>query len=341
MTALAQFIQPFITPKGCTETNIIDQCGKTYNIPQQELFKVFDHLLLLHTNGTICHYSERQMTASGGIMIDLDILSNKWFNIQFLEDIDEAILDFLYAIDHAISNIVIMPQTYGLKFYIIAKKESVFKNGKNKYGLHILVPNISISKKSRKMLLEQIKPAADIFGKEFDADGEILDMASTSVPVLFLGSCKRGVNCIYTIHQAYKLRASPATKSIISLNWALSKNIVYEMSLNRNLILDRLILGKPTSDLIQCEDPNFDETAEYERCDSVEEIRIELSTLAITYPEIISVQRILDLLTADYYTDRNKWRDVIYSLANTKSEYRLLAHYFSKKCPDKYSKTGS
>ena len=306
MTALAQFIQPFITPKGCTKTNIIDQCGKTYNIPQQELFKVFDHLLSLQATGTICHYSERQLTASGGIMIDLDILSDKWFNIQFLEDIDEAILDFLCAIDNAISNIVIMPQTYGLKFYIIAKKESIFKNGKNKYGLHILIPNISISKTSRKKILEQIKPAAEIFGREFDADGDILDMVSTSVPVLFLGSCK-SANSVYTLFQAYKLRASPATKSIISLNWTSSKNIVYEISLNRNPILDQLILGKPTSDLIQCEDPNFDESTECERDDSIEEMRIELTTLAITYPEIISVQGILDLLTSDYYTDSNKW----------------------------------
>jgi phage/plasmid-associated DNA primase len=56
-----------------------------------------------------------------------------------------------------------------------------------------------------------------------------------------------------------------------------------------------------------------------------------LSTLAVHDPEARLLHQLLDLLDERWTTDRNRWRDVVYALANTSASYRPLAEWFSAK----------
>lgn len=65
-----------------------------------------------------------------------------------------------------------------------------------------------------------------------------------------------------------------------------------------------------------------------------------LSTLTLHDAEARQIHALLDLLDDSFLGDRNRWRDVVFALANTSPQYKPLALWFSQKCRHK-SRAGS
>ena len=235
-----------------------------------------------------------------------------------------------------------------------------------KYGFHILIPNIMVKKEYKKYLFQKLKDDKLInnilleLGVVNNPISECLDQNSASVPVLFLGSCKRtgkpyniGAFLEITVDLPYDSFNTPVIKKLTEQDLE-AYNLVAELSLT-------LEADYNTADSEKCQSPliikrPYDVNTELEQTLALavnaaaipdmsndeqifEEVNdsTSLSTLTLHNPEARYIHALLDLLDPSYYTDRNKWRNVIYALANTSTQYKVIAVWFSMKSTEKYS----
>ena len=358
-----------ITGKGDSRTNIIDQNARvTYALPPGSVNKLLTHLEEIRRDGLTAHFSERQgtpETPDSGLMLD--------FDLQVLDE--GAALTEKQA--HRLSCRVLAlmhedlyyPEAGGditVHTFTIVKPKPVplppapSQPALFKYGFHLLVPSLRLSREYKKHLLTRIQEdriVSTVLGEiGATAPRESLDMNSASVPVMFLGSCKRGGEP-YELGPVFETAFEPATEAGGSPPFAPMVKRLAPVELEAyNLVAESSLCfeaaypkGRPP--LVQAHAPRY-------RPDLAEALAAhaaraahppggemlhkehELSTLAVYDPEARFLHEILDLLDDSYHTDRNRWRDVIYALANTSESYKPLAEWFSRKCPEKWGSGG-
>ena len=225
-----------------------------------------------------------------------------------------------------------------------------------KYGFHILLPGFKVKKAYKRILFQKLKndPSINSVLKELGATGDItecLDQNSASVPVLFLGSCKRGSipykigSMMEVIIDPTSLDCPPMIKKLTDQE-LVGYNLVAELAL-----IDESEYSPPRQPLIKkyifsCNQDIEDEINKMENAKvSVENnevliIEHSLSTLTLHNAEARHIHALLDLLEPVYYTERNRWRDVIFALANTNEQYKPLAIWFSRKSEAQWNNGG-
>jgi phage/plasmid-associated DNA primase len=374
-----------VTEKGNQKTNIIDQGDKkTYYFDLNAIKELFIHLENCRLEKSVMHFSERQYSSDveySGIMIDFDIktvercpvlLDKHYFKIsqvimrQLVTDLEITSDEFKFHICFTIKSATV-------EIAAVATKEA---NATTlyKYGFHILIPGIMVKKDYKKYLFQKLKSNKIINGillelgaidTEDNPITDCLDQNSASVPVLFLGSCKRSgipynigafleivADSPYDFPIINKILPSDLEKYnmvaelclTIEANYTYEGNIEFFNNENINNKKSPLIIKKkydinassPFTESITLQDQNKLQD---------EDLLIEgmndnsLSTLTLHNAEARYIHALLDLLDSSYYTDRNKWRNVIYALANTNVNYRPIAVWFSMKSIEKYSES--
>jgi phage/plasmid-associated DNA primase len=351
-----------ITKKGDINTNIIDQYNKiTYNFDEITINKLFKHLNAMRKDKINCHFSERQGTTAQpntGLMFDYDMYVTN-ANIQLderqLHRISSQIVKYLY------NDIEFHTKEVTIKVFNIVKEKPLFiEKNKYKYGIHVLIPEIQLPREYKKYLLRKLREDPSICNV-FKSLGtindpkELLDMNSASVPVLFLGSCKRGGQA-YILSHSFEITFDPhdydysPMVKLINIAELESKNynMVAELSLcwEAKYLDKRPFVTKKSYEYKDSIKPSVIDVAARTNNNILSETEImltehELSTLALHDPKARYFHQLLDLLDESYYTERNKWRNVIFALANTSEQYRPLAEWFSQKCPLKWVDGGS
>jgi phage/plasmid-associated DNA primase len=243
-----------------------------------------------------------------------------------------------------------------------------------KYGLHVLVPGVWTGRAYKKWLLRQLAadPAVASVMQELEAVGDLakcVDPNSASVPVLFFGSCKRG-GTPYVLGAALEAVVDLGVDTSLN-NWVpppvvrrvpdadLAKfNLVAELSLTHEAEypdgaapLVRKLEFECRPEIASKVQDWGERTAGLGGADgtpagdaAVEELILAehtLSTLTLHSPEARYLHSLLDLLGPEYATNRDKWRDVIFALANTSNQYKPLAVWFSHKCAHKWRDGGA
>jgi phage/plasmid-associated DNA primase len=353
-----------ITKKGDIGTNIIDQYNKiTYNFDDITITKLFTHLNAMRKDKINCHFSERQGTTTQpntGLMFDYDMyVTNATTQIdeRQLYRISSQIVKYLYNdIEFTTGSVDVT-----IKVFNIVKEKPLFiEKNKYKYGIHVLIPEIQVSREYKKYLLRKIREDPSICNV-FKSLGtindpkEILDMNSASVPVLFLGSCKRGGQA-YILSHSFEITFDPSDYDYSPMVKAINirdlesknYNMVAELSLcyEAKYLDKRPYVTKKSYEYKDSIKTSVIDVAARTTNNVISESEImltehELSTLALHDPKARYFHQLLDLLDESYYTERNKWRNVIFALANTSEQYRPLAEWFSQKCPLKWVDGGS
>lgn len=358
---LHQFLQSvehiYSTPKKDDRTNIIDQGEKkTYMLPHESLIQLFKNLNVCRIEKSITHFSEKQHEQSG-LMLDLDIITiNK--NVMLT---DKHFYRLTGALFLSLQRDIKFDSTQQYIFYTTRQNVDQLEENKYKYGFHILIPGIKLDKIYKRWFLQKFKSDPALLSILTDLGAvnpeDCLDQNSASVPVLFLGSCKLGSKP-YNLSYAFEVWPeecdtwiSPPVIKPINLKELEEYNLVAELSLVTEASYESkvpLIVKKnytyktEVGKLIQeWEESRKISNAKTVSPDDVIFADHSLSTLTMHNPEARYLHGLLDILTEDYYIDRNKWRNVIYALANTSDQYKPLAVWFSQKCPEKWLDNGA
>lgn len=357
--SLHQFLQSiehiYSTQKKDERTNIIDQGEKkTYAMPSESILQLFKYLNICRLEKSIMHFSEKQGDQSG-FMLDLDIITtNKSIALT-----DRHFYRLTGALFNSLQrDLKFDPNIQHYIFYTTRQSADLIsdQDSKYKYGFHILLPGIRLDKIYRRWFLQKFKndPALISILTELKAiDPEsCLDQNSASVPVLFLGSCKAGSKP-YNISYAFEVWLEESNdntwyppvikpKDIKDLE---EYNLVAELSLVTEAVYDNKVpLIKKIRYEYKAEVEKSLVPVQNSKPVPVDELILSdhsLSTLTMHNPEARYIHGLLDILSEDYYTDRNKWRNVIYALSNTSDQYKDLAIWFSQKNPDKWNDNGS
>jgi len=380
-----------ITEKKDPNTNIIDQGDlKTYNFDDSSIQKLFLHLESCRLENTVLHFSEKQYSANiqySGIMIDFDLKTKEKSPIltdKHYFKISQVIMRHLITDLNIIGDEFKFNVCFTIKEHTIEIKNDYTIEIKNdlksnrcplyKYGFHILIPNIMVSKPYKKYLFNKLKSDSiinnilaelGVINTEENPITDCLDQNSASVPVLFLGSCKRtgkpyniGAFLELSVDLPYDSFNMPIIKKLLEVDLK-NYNLVAELSLtheaNYNFddadyiqyesktplikkkyydVKDELNISNILSgNTNNCRNADGGNNID----DDIADDENNLSILTLHNPEARYIHALLDLLDASYYVDRNKWRNVIFALANTSQQYKPIAIWFSMKSTEKYS----
>ena len=361
------------TKKADAATNIIDQGKrKTYNFGVATMQELFRNLEICRLEKSTCRWSERQgipTHPSCGIMLDYDIVTTKrrpeltsrhcYRIASALIAKLQADIDFGKQIRDADEN---APSDAVFHMFFIVKPEALPIAKKSeadeqlyKFGFHILIPGIQINRSYKKWFLRNFRADPGVasvmreMGVTSDTD-ECLDMNSASVPVLFFGSCKYG-SIPYTLGSTLEITidisdatwSPPPAVKVMKMPELLGYNLVAEMSLVSDADYSASDGRKPLvhKRIFKCREEISSVTQDWgERTvgnttaqDQLILVEHDLSTLTMQNAEARHMHALLDILGPEFHTDRNKWRNVIFALANTNSTYKPLAIWFSHKCP--------
>lgn len=352
---LYQFIQDnahlYITEKGDSKTNIIDQREKkTYALPINVLHQLYNLLEKCRLEGSMVHFSERQVDPSG-LMLDFDILTTDK-DIMLTEKTLSKLTNLL--INELKKDIELKDTTQFICYTIRQNVDQVsVTNEKNityKFGFHIIIPGILLDKIYKKLFLQKL--SKNLILKNILTDLKVinietcLDQNSASVPVLFLGSCKLGSKP-YTLEYVFEFTIDYDDGSFmlkkVSISDLTNYNLVSELSLTMETIYEEktCLIKKTKYNYRHDIQAQIDEILSKQQ-ESSENLLLDnsLSILNIHDPEARYIYTLLDILPEEYYTDRNKWRNVIYALSNKSKLYKPLAVWFSQKCPEKWNNNG-
>jgi phage/plasmid-associated DNA primase len=241
-----------------------------------------------------------------------------------------------------------------------------------KYGLHVLVPGVQVGRAYKKWLLRHFREEAGVAAalRELGAQGDAaawLDQNSASVPVLYFGSCKRG-GAPYVLGAALEVVADLAPEGAWVAPPVIRQlapaelegyNLVAELSLTSEadyagagtgassggggvrapLVRKR---GYEPRDAVRAAAQDWGDRSAGGAVSADELLLAEhtLSTLTLHNAEARDLHALLDLLGAEYYTERGRWRDVVFALAGSSEQYKPLAVWFSHKCPRKWADGG-
>lgn len=359
---LAAFIdgpaRAFRTPQGDHTTNVCRQDGGMWALPPPELGELLRLLEACRREGSTMHFCERQAAAGylhSGLMIDYDIKLKARpppLDARQLQQVAAAVAARLQRdVDWGAARRVDEPAGKArFHIFIITKPAPTpLAGGAWKYGLHVLVPGVRLPVPYKKWLMREFRsePAVLAVMRELGADGnpaDCLDLQSGSVPVLFFGSCKNAAGAVpYDLAAAYEVAIdfAPTTVDYVAPPFLcqLTPAQLAPLCLAGELAL---VAESPDAPLVRKRDYKpRDEImstalAYCERAPAgaaqLAGAQSELAQLTLRDHAARELHALLDLLPPDFYQARNRWRDVVYAIANTSEEYRPLALWFSQRC---------
>lgn len=206
---------------------------------------------------------------------------------------------------------------------------------------------------------------------------KILDTGSSSHPIMLLGSAKRGSSIAHEFYKLYLVKCRFENNSSDKLSITLScvdyfnstveanikvkdpvdarkkyskkapikckYNLCYELSINYEdpvgLIKKREFDPKPE---FETDIKTYAERSEMNNIDKnfINEIKNNLADLTVRNYEAAYIKQILDIISSDRVKTYNDWRWIIYILAWTNPDYKVLAIWFSVRHPGSWSKGG-
>ena len=291
--------------------------------------------------------NEKQMATASGIMIDLDIyqiseteLTSSLIKLA-IKFIYKKIVD-LFTHDEDNDNIV----------FAITRRESIkYDAAKEAYknGIHILIPGVYLNKLNKKRLVESImcNEFIDIFkGLELHSDyiNDLVDTASTRVPVFFVGFPSKLKTKPYKLYKIYNVfmdkKSEVKTKNITDKFDNL--NICFELSLNfsyPNSFIKPIVYKSKDetyeNDILadQKDNKQIPQTDENYCLSDEQEMYNNLSVLKMHLPDSETTFNLLKMLPVEYSDKYDTWRAVMCALATENEANKHLAEYFSRKSP--------
>lgn len=364
------------TAKGDKSTNVIDlTTGKTFAFDDERLGEFHRQAEACRLKGTTHHFMERQNTdtvQASGIMIDLDLcLAKDSFNLDE-RSCQRIVQSLLRILSNDLTLVEDKELTWHFFFIVRPNSSPIRKESKlvgYKHGVHILVPGVRVSRPYKKYMLNQIRKDTSFMStlskigvvgspSSIDTLTDCVDFNSASVPVLFFGSSKRGglVYQLYAIIEAIGTKEdfSGAGMPVISRVPTIDQyNLVYEMSLcarpSPEFIYSNGIDGslvrvdeyQPRADLLDAVVTFAARSANgITLADEIRETDRQLEELVAQDPEARYIRDLLGILPQEYCDDYDKWRNVVFALANTSKDYLIIAVWFSQRSPTQWAKDG-
>lgn len=233
-----------------------------------------------------------------------------------------------------------------------------------KDGLHLLIPEIMVSRNVKKYLMDQLisqRILTKVFGdidKTLQEPEDMLDRLSASVNICFFGSSKVNKPC-YHLNYVYEttidvelgtcnsqLIAMPIFTQMVT---AQKYNLVYELSTSFYFEEIEACDGsvaktwlrkrsyKPAPELYG----KIQYVGETRGQEAVEEDAIintenSVNLLTIGDADAMLIQKILGVLPLSYAENYEKWRNVVFAVADASPNYKPLAEWFSKRSPQSW-----
>lgn len=333
-----------VEEKGSPRTNIVDQVAHTcYCIPDGKIGEAMRLLDDCRKKQVISGFSERQREHSG-ILIDLDLLTptersyieNTMYQrmASYLIQMLQKFLKFKYKSEERV--FVVFLRKPNVK-YCTKKKEY-------KDGLHILIPGVQVTKEFKRYFIDQLISDGgikQIFKKtKYSNLDDFIDPNSPNVFPLLLGNCKTDSSATYGIEDAFEVIVYKENPTAINKTTELKQceNLLYELSLNwecpTGLIKKRKFKLRNENSINTWNERN--------KGGNTEELTVtenNLKTLCVQDADARYYKSLLEIIDVEKAIDRNMWWKVINILSRMGNErYRILAYYFSQRCPEKYSK---
>ena len=349
----------FINSKGDESTNIVDiHSHKCYNIPDRKIPKYFKFLEVCRRKKLKCMMYEKQGKYSG-IMLDFDFKLNAGGDIPITHmhyhrlciGIFKILIKFLHFSDNEIGTQTNYHVGFTKKPKILYDNEGDFY----KYGIHMLIPGIQITREFKKLILDTInteelmdKIFKDITPHSSMVRSDFLDKNSAHVGTFFIGSASKINSPAYEFDDVYNVQITIGDVDDIIpmkipdfINAESNNNICYEFSLNwaknterGGIIIKRKFdikseyssyLNQYNSKKTEPDDFN-DEDLNYN----------EMSILNMHDVDTTYIKTLLDILHPKRSEDYTMWMEVLCALAHTSPSYKSLGEYFSKKSPEKF-----
>nr|QQV29380.1 putative helicase [Kaumoebavirus] len=201
--ALASFLAGgnFKRTNGSKDINIVDQAGAVYDIPADSIPRFFELIEQCRREdkkgNLVLHFSEKQMPVSG-IVFDFDLYI-KTAKFEFGE---AEYKDLLLHLDRLIRKYIALPKTHCYHAGLLLRPKTTEVDhatyGKCfKFGFHVIIPGIMISKRLKLYLYDQIIKDNDFVewlrsteAINMDSLESIFDKGSLRNPILFIGNRK-------------------------------------------------------------------------------------------------------------------------------------------------------
>jgi phage/plasmid-associated DNA primase len=349
----------FINSKGDETTNIVDiQSKKCYNIPDRKIPKYFKFLEVCRRKKLKCMMYEKQGKYSG-IMLDFDFKLNAGgdapINHTHYHRLCVGIFKILIKFLHFQSDEIGKPANYHVGF---TKKPKILYDNEGdfyKYGIHMLIPGIQITREFKKLIIDTInteelldKVFKDITPHNSITRTDFLDKNSAHVGTFFIGSASKINTPAYEFDATYNVQITVGeVDDIIPMkmpefaNLENNNNICYEFSLNwaKNsekggiIVKRRFDIKSEYSSFITQYNSKKVENEEFNEEDSNYN---EMSILNIHDVDTTYIKTLLDILHPSRSEDYAMWMEVLCALAHTSPSYKALGEYFSKKSPEKF-----
>ena len=359
--ALKDFLSTpsFINSKGDESTNIVDLFNKKcYCIPDKKIPKLMKFLEISRRKKLKMMIYEKQALYSG-IMLDFDFKLNHGGEIPIIDShyyrLCIAVVKILAKFLHFPEDMVGTHQNVHIGFI---RKPKILYDSDNeyyKYGIHMLIPGIQITREFKKLIINTIdsenlldKVFKDIVPHSSITKNDFLDKNSAHVGVFFIGSASKINSPAYEFDSAYKVQFTVGESDddvipvkISDFTADQNVNLVYEFSLNWAKAKDKNgIIEKKRYDikpsfahlLTPCENKEFD--LDYD--DETEANYNEMSILNMHDVDATYIKTLLDILHPKRSEDYSLWFDVLCALAHTSPSYKTLGEYFSRKSPEKF-----
>jgi phage/plasmid-associated DNA primase len=357
----------FKTKKGDSKTNIINPRSGCYIIPDNSIGEFFEKYDKCRQDNCILNFAEKQTSETNpisGIMLDFDCLVTvSDFNL------DNYVYQQLYSIivyKYLAKQLVIPNDYIDVCLFVITRPVTTKKDTCYKSGFHILLPGVQVSRAYKKFLIESLRKD-DSFNKVLntlniintDPDNHALDINSSHVPVFFYGSSKQE-GYVYKLTHSFKIEGNLNNDGMFMVVNKIDNNKEYNMAWELSLNYEAKYINKITGEKIKnplVKKSIYQVRPELEALvkeygdvhkgeqtprDHINEVQAEVDDLINQDSKAKILNGILDLIadeSPDYYTDYNKWRDIIFAVANTSKNYYPLVAKFSLRSSEKYDES--
>jgi len=402
------------TPKNDPNTNVSDLSALspgnyTYNFPPADLAQLYR----LHENcrrkGVGLNFAERQGTDAcpkSGLMLDFDAELGQYPEAktaplaappkaaQVPQVLGAAVMQRIAQIVHRalVADLALGGEPFVAHyFFIIRPRVDELGEGRFKYGFHLLVPDVRLSRDYKRHLIRNLRkdPGLDqtlaragvraALGEPAGAAGApapaaaparpaaSLDPNSAHVPVHFFGSSKRG-KAPYVLGGAFRCTQDDIGVTLVPLEAEQldGANLSYELALCARP--PRPALGRAYDSAGAPPPTPITEPRSYEYKAHLaaaiealgdraaggllgpagERLEEQVEELTRGDPDATQLRNLLQLLDPAYARDYDKWRGVVFALANASREnrrdpqaYYPLAQFFSQRCPEKWAAGGA
>jgi phage/plasmid-associated DNA primase len=389
---LREFMRKYGRVDHNAEYQFLDRAtGAKYHFDDSVLAQFFELLDACRRDTCILHVLERVGDAPAGIMVDFDHKQDAPAPSIFARDsISRAvallagIISEVLADPHQVSDMARIseearraicdgagtsqgaPRAIARAYHIFAiKRDQITRDPSGdgyKDGIHLLVPEIWMSKGARRFVVARMRTrASEIFEDPLPNDvNTMVDMNSAHVSTHLLGSCKVG-GIPYHLEYAARVMCGSGANTIVPLSMdalmsgydrpaaegGIKISLVYELSLTQYMPTFRgqptwlqkraTILTSERSALVEVPFENIDiaNLADTQRRGFEDQI----AHLIGSDSEAAYLCDLLNALPISFAREYDQWLKVLMIIANENAKYKLLAQMFSMRAADKWNPT--